>query len=119
LSFQILAHPSVACFVSHCGWNSVMEGVRNGVPFLCWPYFVDQFANRSYVCDIWRTGLAVAAGGGGIVTKEEVNSRVEQVVADEGIAQRARTLKDAACKCLGEGGSSRENFDRFVDLLRG
>jgi hypothetical protein len=83
------------------------------------PYFVDQFANRSYVCDIWRTGLAVAAGGDGVVTREEVSSRVEQVVADEGVAERARTLKDAACKCLGEGGSSRENFDRFVHLLRG
>ena len=44
--------------MSHCGWNWTMEGVRNGVPFLCWPYFVDQFANRSYICDIWRTGLA-------------------------------------------------------------
>ncbi|RWW20126.1 hypothetical protein GW17_00015779 [Ensete ventricosum] len=24
---QILAHPSIACFLSHCGWNSTMEGV--------------------------------------------------------------------------------------------
>ena len=87
-----------------------MEGVRNGVPFLCWPYFVDQFANRSYICDIWRTGLAVS--------KEEVSSKVDQVAGDEGIADRARLLKDAACRCVREGGSSHENFNRFVDLLR-
>jgi hypothetical protein len=115
---QVLAHRAVACFVSHCGWNSTMEGVRNGVPFLCWPYFVDQFANRSYICDIWRTGLAVSPGEDGIVTKDEVSGRVEKVIGDEGMAERARMLRDAASKCLGEGGSSRENFDRLVDLLR-
>ncbi|KAL6894115.1 hypothetical protein ACP4OV_008213 [Aristida adscensionis] len=114
---QVLAHPAVACFVSHCGWNSTMEGVRNGVPFLCWPYFVDQFPNRSYICDIWRIGLAVSPSEDGVVTKEEVSSKVERVIGDSGIAERARALRDAACRCLGEGGSSHENFNRFVDLL--
>ncbi|KAL6637886.1 hypothetical protein ACP70R_025458 [Stipagrostis hirtigluma subsp. patula] len=115
---QVLAHRAVACFVSHCGWNSTMEGVRNGVPFLCWPYFCDQHMNQSYICDIWRTGLAVSPGEDGVVVKEEVSSKVKRVVGDQGIAERARALRDAACRCLGEGGSSRENFNRFVDLLR-
>ncbi|KAJ1258919.1 hypothetical protein BS78_10G112900 [Paspalum vaginatum] len=115
---KVLAHRAVACFVSHCGWNSTMEGVRNGVRFLCWPYFVDQFANRSYICDIWRTGVAVSPGEDGVVTKEEVSSKVGQVVGDEGIAGRARLLKDAARRCAGEGGSSHENLNRLADLLR-
>uniref|UniRef100_A0ACD5WAI0 Uncharacterized protein n=1 Tax=Avena sativa TaxID=4498 RepID=A0ACD5WAI0_AVESA len=114
---QVLAHPSVACFVSHCGWNSTTEGVRNGVPILCWPYFADQFANRSYICDIWRTGLAVTPGEDGIVTSEEVKTKLEQVINDEGIAKRARTLRDAARGSLSEGGSSYANFKRFVSLL--
>ncbi|KAI7735108.1 hypothetical protein M8C21_033767 [Ambrosia artemisiifolia] len=54
---KVLAHPSIACFMSHCGWNSTLEGITNGIPFLCWPYFCDQYCNESYICDIWKTGL--------------------------------------------------------------
>ncbi|CAN6297729.1 unnamed protein product [Urochloa humidicola] len=114
---QVLAHRAVACFVSHCGWNSTMEGVRSGVPFLCWPYFAEQFIDRNYVTDVWRTGLAVSHNADGIVTKEELRSKVEQVVDDAEIRERARLLKDAAWRSVGEGGSSNENFKKLVSLL--
>ncbi|CAM0876312.1 unnamed protein product [Alopecurus aequalis] len=114
---QVLAHRAVACFVSHCGWNSTMEAVRNGVPLLCWPYFCDQFLNRSYFTDVWRTGLAVSPGGDGVVTKEEVKSKVEEVICDEGIRKRAGLFKDTASRCTRKGGSSYENFTKFVQLL--
>ncbi|KAI4984946.1 hypothetical protein ZWY2020_017576 [Hordeum vulgare] len=95
-----------------------MEGVRNGVPILCWPYFSDQFANRSYVCDIWRTGLGVAHGEDGVVSKEELKAKLEQVTGDKGIAKRAGVLRDAARESVKEGGCSYENFKRFIHLLK-
>ncbi|RLM58215.1 putative UDP-glucosyltransferase [Panicum miliaceum] len=100
-----------------CGWNSTMEGVRNGVPFLCWPYFCDQHLNRSYITNVWRTGLAVSPGVDGIVTKEELRTKVEQVIGDAGIKERARLFADVARRCVREGGSSYENFNRLVNLL--
>ncbi|CAN6315210.1 unnamed protein product [Urochloa humidicola] len=115
---QVLAHRAVACFVSHCGWNSTMEGVRNGVSFLCWPYFCDQYLNRSYVTNVWRTGLAVSPDADGIVTKEELRSKEEQVVGgDAEVKERAQLFKDAARRCVSEGGSSYENFKKLVNLL--
>ena len=87
-----------------------MEGVSNGVPFLCWPYFCDQHLNRSYITNVWRTGLAVSPDVDGIVTKEELGSKVEQVIGDAGIEEKARLFADAARRCVGEGWSSYKNF---------
>ncbi|RLN41276.1 putative UDP-glucosyltransferase [Panicum miliaceum] len=118
LKKPVLAHGAVACFVSHCGWNSTLEGVRNGVPFLCWPYFTDQFQNESYICNVWRTGLAVAPGADGVVTKEELSGKVERVLGDDGIRERVGALRDAARRSIAEGGSSHQNLMKFVELLK-
>ncbi|ERM99959.1 hypothetical protein AMTR_s00110p00118470 [Amborella trichopoda] len=53
---KVMAQPSIACFVTHCGWNSNLEGLSNGVPFICWPYFADRFLRQTYIVDIWKVG---------------------------------------------------------------
>ncbi|XP_039780471.1 UDP-glycosyltransferase 83A1-like [Panicum virgatum] len=124
---RVLAHPAVACFLTHCGWNSTMEAAANGVPLLCWPYFTDQFLNQSYICDVWRTGLKVprpAGGSGdggttGLVGRDVVQAKVEELLADAGTKARARALRDLARRAVGEEGSSRRNLRRFVDLVKG
>ncbi|KAK1269479.1 UDP-glycosyltransferase 83A1 [Acorus gramineus] len=115
---RVLAHPSVACFMSHCGWNSTMEGVTNGVPFLCWPYFADQFLNESYICDSWKIGLRLCKDVEGIVTKEEIEAKVEALLSDGEVVGRALELKEMAAMSISEGGSSYDNFNEFVDSMK-
>ncbi|KAJ4812556.1 UDP-glycosyltransferase 83A1 [Rhynchospora pubera] len=114
---QVLAHGSVACFMSHCGWNSTLEGVRNGLPFLCWPYFTDQFINQSYICNVWRNGLKMEADESGIVSRERVRDRVKELLASEEIATRVQELKESAGRSLSIGGTTYQNFKRFVNLM--
>ncbi|KAL4361182.1 hypothetical protein GQ457_04G033150 [Hibiscus cannabinus] len=114
----VLEHPSIACFISHCGWNSTLEGVSNGVPFLCWPYFADQFLNESYICDIWKVGLKFIRGKTGIIGKEEIKSKVEQLAGDENIRKRVVELKQRVTKTVGEGGNSDKVLKDFVQWLK-
>ncbi|KAJ1278298.1 hypothetical protein BS78_04G069500 [Paspalum vaginatum] len=115
---SVLAHPAVACFVSHCGWNSTMEGVRNGVPFLAWPYFADQFVNQGYICDVWKVGLRAEADESGVVTKEQIASKVEELMSDESMRERVEAMKKVAHESISEGGSSYRNFDNFVEAMK-
>nr|GEX48940.1 UDP-glycosyltransferase 83A1-like [Tanacetum cinerariifolium] len=115
---EVLNHPSVACFISHCGWNSTMEGVSNGVPFLCWPHSFDQFLDASYICDFWKTGLGVNKDDTGIVTREEIKSKVEQLIRNDKIKQNALNLKERVMGNVKEGNSSSKNLSNFVDWVK-
>ncbi|KAL4568547.1 hypothetical protein LXL04_024161 [Taraxacum kok-saghyz] len=90
---KVLAHPSVACFVSHCGWNSTLEGVTNGLPLLCWPYFADQFHNETYIRDIWKTRLGFNKDEAGIITRGEIKSTVEQLLGENTFRAKLWILK--------------------------
>ncbi|KAH7668897.1 UDP-glucuronosyl/UDP-glucosyltransferase protein [Dioscorea alata] len=115
---EVLPHPALACFMSHCGWNSTIEGLSNGVPFLCWPYFADQHQNQTYVCDVWKTGLKVMHDENGLITKEEIRDKVEQLLGDGEIKKRALALKEIAIKSVEKGGSSFENFNTFATAFK-
>jgi hypothetical protein len=115
---KILSHPSVACFISHCGWNSAMEGVSNGIPFLCWPYFADQFLNQSYICDVWKVGLRLERDESGIISRGEIESKVEQLLGNEMLKATALDLKNIVKTSVKEGGGSNNNLKNFVEWMK-
>ncbi|XP_051140852.1 UDP-glycosyltransferase 83A1-like [Andrographis paniculata] len=111
---KVLGHTAIACFISHCGWNSTMEGVGNGVPFLCWPYFADQFLNATYIADCWGVGLAAVKDGSGGVGREEIKRKIERLMGDERYKVRALELQAMA----GEDGTSGKNLEEFVEWIK-
>lgn len=115
---RVLSHPSIACFVSHCGWNSTMEGVSYGVPFMCWPYFADQFLNQTYICEVWKVGLGFERDESGIVTRREISSKVEQLLGNDEIGARVLDMKKKVTDSVEEGGGSNKNFNSFVDWMK-
>jgi hypothetical protein len=59
----ILEHGCVRGFLSHCGWNSMLESICAGVPVAAWPMAVEQPLNAKLAVDELRIGLKVSAAG--------------------------------------------------------
>lgn len=112
--YEVLKHPAVGAFLTHCGWNSVMESVCAGVPMICWPFFADQQTNCRYACTVWGTGVEVD----GDVKREDIEAMVRDVMGggEKGRAmkERARRWQKEAETAASVGGSSRTSFDRFL-----
>ncbi|PWA52924.1 UDP-glucuronosyl/UDP-glucosyltransferase [Artemisia annua] len=115
---EVLAHPSIACFLSHCGWNSTLEGVSNAVPFLSWPYFADQLLNKTYICDIWMNGLGFRKDENGIIRSEEIKDKVDKLLNNKEFKTRALNLKEKVMSSIREGGCSHENFKHFIEWIK-
>ncbi|KAL5853723.1 hypothetical protein ACOSQ3_008841 [Xanthoceras sorbifolium] len=115
---KVLKHPSIACFFIHCGWNSTIEALSNGVPLLCWPFMFDQFYNENYICNVWEVGLGFDLDEGAIVTREEIENKVRELLGSEKYKANALHLKKKITSSKKEGGCSYKNFMTFVAWLK-
>ncbi|CAL1404832.1 unnamed protein product [Linum trigynum] len=121
---EVLGHESVGGFVTHCGWNSVLEAVRAGVPMVAWPLYAEQKFNRVLLTEEIRIALPMVErdDGSGFVDAAEVERRVKELMETEGsgelVRRRMDEMKKAAEDALSDGGSSRVGLLRLVDSWR-
>ncbi|KAJ0252299.1 UDP-glycosyltransferase 72C1 [Hirschfeldia incana] len=98
---EILAHESTGGFVSHCGWNSVLESIVNGVPMIAWPLYSEQKMNAWLVSEELKIAARVDVGNG-IVKKEEIVEVVKRVMDDEEGREMRENVKELKKKTAEE-----------------
>ncbi|KAF8015951.1 hypothetical protein BT93_H1485 [Corymbia citriodora subsp. variegata] len=119
---EVLSHPSVGCFVTHCGWNSTLESLVCGVPVVVFPQWSDQQTNAKLVADVWRTGVKVTPNEQGLVESGQMRRCLELVVGDgeegEEMRRNAQKFRELAREAVKEGGSSDKSLRAFVNEVR-
>ncbi|KAL0334426.1 UNVERIFIED_CONTAM: UDP-glycosyltransferase 74E2 [Sesamum angustifolium] len=80
---DVLAHEAVACFITHCGWNSTLEGLSIGVPIVAMPQWTDQSTNAKFVTDVWGIGIRAHADEEELVRQEEIVRCLRNVMEGE------------------------------------
>ncbi|KAF0920415.1 hypothetical protein E2562_034863 [Oryza meyeriana var. granulata] len=127
---MILWHQAIGGFVTHCGWNSTIEGICAGVPMITWPHFAEQFVNEKLVVDHLKIGMEVGVKGvtqwGSEqkevkVTRNVVETAVSMLMNEGEAAQEMRMrAKDFGVKgrrALEEGGSSYNNIRLLIQEM--
>ncbi|PPR86519.1 hypothetical protein GOBAR_AA34172 [Gossypium barbadense] len=117
---EMLAHPAVGCFATHCGWNSTLEGLSLGVPMVGVPKWADQLTDAKFVEEIWGIGVRAKEDEEGVVRREELIKCLKEVMEGERgkeIKSNANKWKELAKKAISEGGSSDECINKFVQHL--
>ncbi|KAJ9184140.1 hypothetical protein P3X46_007911 [Hevea brasiliensis] len=124
---KILSQRAIGGFLSHCGWNSVLESVSTGVPILAWPMIAEQSLNAKLIVDGLGAGVSVKrekkCGSSElvIVSREAICEGVRELMGGEkgrNARERAQALGRVARGAVQEGGSSDATLSKMIDQLR-
>ncbi|XP_044465318.1 UDP-glycosyltransferase 84B1-like [Mangifera indica] len=119
---KVLMHQAVACFMTHCGWNSTLETIATGVPVIAYPHWTDQSIDAKLLVDILKIGVGMKNEEDGTLSVDEVEKCIMEMT-DKNTAtemkKRAIFFKEAAKKAVANGGSSDRNLDTFINEIQG
>ncbi|KAL5705634.1 hypothetical protein ACHQM5_023913 [Ranunculus cassubicifolius] len=126
----ILDHPAVGGFMTHCGWNSTVEGICAGLPLITLPLGAEQFNNQNFVTRVLKIGIRAGnevwrmwiEPDDVLVKSDRIREAVTELMGNgeeaEERRRRARELAKLAKKAVEEGGSSYNSITNLIEELK-
>ncbi|KVI08433.1 UDP-glycosyltransferase 43-like [Cynara cardunculus var. scolymus] len=120
---SVLAHEAIGGFVSHCGWNSILESLWYGVPIATWPLYAEQQLNAFEM--VKEIGLSVELRldsrdkSSDLVLAEEVERGVRELMdgRDGELRRKVKEMSEKSKNALMENGSSFGSLGNLIDIL--
>ncbi|XP_060193400.1 UDP-glycosyltransferase 43-like [Lycium barbarum] len=115
----ILAHKAIGGFVSHCGWNSILESLYYGVPIGTWPIYAEQHLNAFELVKELNLAVEITMyyrDGTTLVSSEEVANGVKKLMDGE-VRQRFKKMSEKCKEVWKENGSSSNFLGGLIDQL--
>ncbi|KAH0709780.1 hypothetical protein KY290_011188 [Solanum tuberosum] len=115
----ILKHRAVGVFLTHCGWNSVLEGISSNVLMLTWPMDADQFTSAEFLVSELKVGVKACEGSSQVIPDSIKLTQIfyDSINGARPQKERMRKLHDGVLKAVQDGGSSSRDFHAFVEQL--
>ncbi|XVE54640.1 hypothetical protein DITRI_Ditri03aG0098400 [Diplodiscus trichospermus] len=115
----ILNHRAVGAFLTHCGWNSILEAVAAGVTMLTWPFGADQFMNQTLLVDELGVATKACEGAQTVPNSDELARVLAESVSNKNRVdtERVKELRKSALEAITEGGSSAKDMKELVKHL--
>nr|QPA18371.1 UDP-gluconosyltransferase [Trialeurodes vaporariorum] len=85
---EILAHPNCKLFITHGGFNSLVEVMSIGKPVLGIPYFTDQFRNVAFY-EQARVGLGVDLDN---ITVADFTEKINRIIQTSSFRENAKKI---------------------------
>ncbi|XP_075510262.1 UDP-glycosyltransferase 86A1-like [Primulina tabacum] len=117
---QVLTDQSVGGFLTHCGWNSILESLYCGVPLICYPLLTDQFTNRKLVVDDLKIGINLRDENLNL-SRNRISEKIKYLMhGDESgeIRKQVKKVKNSLENAMGINGSSEANLNQFIRDLK-
>ncbi|XVE96629.1 hypothetical protein REPUB_Repub02eG0239200 [Reevesia pubescens] len=111
----VISNPAVGGFLTHCGWNSILESVWCTVPLICFPLLTDQFPNRKLVVDDWKIGLNLSDNKQ--IKRDQVAEKIHRVMGGKSADELRKNIKEVKKNlenAMSAVGSSEENINQFI-----
>ncbi|XP_059065197.1 UDP-glycosyltransferase 91C1-like [Cryptomeria japonica] len=116
---HILNDPSTCAFVTHCGWNSMTEGLRFGVPLITLPMQYEQGLNAKLVQEL-KVGVEVRRNEeDGSFTKEDISKAIRVLmIEEEGSQIKYNVTKISSVLTSNNFEVTERNMRNFISMLR-